>query len=213
MSHSPDNSDRFQSMTVVSPLPPPPAGRRRMAALAVLGLLLASCGPMAPPLNLPPAANRLSQDPTSAALHGAAEAFSDPSRLQGRPGQAAIAVAQLEYLAVEIPSGRDLRQWGIVAPALQGARGEVRRYLGIPDAAPPQAVIDALTAAASAPAGDAVAPASLPPALFPAGGTEVWHRLAALPRLPQANAATSLALRSWEFGPLDVMDFASLQRR
>lgn len=190
---------------------------RRAALLPGLALglgLLAGCAlaPPEPPVALPPLAARGAPAPTTAALRGAAEAFAAPQRLWGRPALAAIAVAQLEYIAVELPSGR----WGdigMAAPSLLAARQEVRGALGIASTAPPQAVIDALVAAASAPGGDPAAPGLLPEGLFPLGGAEVWRRLGQLPRLPQANAATQRALRHWEFGPEEPYDMVRLFRR
>ncbi|MDJ0389472.1 hypothetical protein QMO56_15245 [Roseomonas sp. E05] len=174
---------------------------RRGAIFAGLFLALAGCATPVPPLRLPAAAVGQAQDPLEAALRGAAAAFASPGSLRGQPARAALAVAQLEFLAVEIPAGRSSREFGsLAAPGLQAARYEVRGTLGIPSDAPPQAVINALTAAAAAPGAEAAA-AQLPPALFPAGGAETWRRLATLPRLPQANAATQRALRQWEFGP------------
>ncbi|MBV1798867.1 hypothetical protein [Siccirubricoccus sp. G192] len=67
--------------------------------------------------------------------------------------------------------------------------------LGIPPAAPPQAVVDALYAASRAlRVGDTMAAERiLAPPLFTAGGGATLQRLAALPPLPSANFATSLA--------------------
>ena len=169
--------------------------------------MLAGCVAPPPSVSLPPIAQGASSDPLEAALYGAADAFAAPARLRANPAAAAVAVAQLEYLAVEIPAGRYLRPLGsLVGPALQSARYEMRRYLGIPQTAAPQAVIDALTAAVSlSSSGPAAAAAQLPASLFPEGGTEAWHRLADMPRLPQVNSATQMALRQWLFGPPEQM--------
>lgn len=187
----------------------------RRCSAVLLAAVLAACAatPQSPPVLLPAAAARGAPSPQAAALRGSAEAFASPDRLQGRPALAAIAVAQLEWLAAEIPSGRDLRDWGYAGPALLSARHEVRAWLGVLQQAPPQAVVDALVAAATVPGGDPAAPAALPPALFPAGGGETWRRLAAMPRLPQANSATAMALRSFEFGPIEHYDTVRLFRR
>ncbi|PHK95606.1 hypothetical protein CR162_07080 [Pseudoroseomonas rhizosphaerae] len=185
----------------------------RCAALAAGLALLAGCAlaPPEPPVTLPPVAARGAPAPATAAVRGAAAAFSAPERLHGRPALAAIAVAQLEYLAVELPSGR-WGEVGMVSPSLLAARQEVRGALGISSGADPQAVIDSLAAAATAPGGDPAAPALLPRTLFPLGGEETWRRLGRLPRLPQANAATLRALRHWEFGPEEPFDISSLRR-
>ncbi len=151
-------------------------------------------------------------NPTTAALRGAAAAFAAPVRLQGRPSLAALAVAQLEYLAVELPSGRVSGDIGMIAPMLQAARSEVRAWLDIDEAVPPQQVIDAMAAAASAPGGEPAAAGQIPPALSAAGPEALWRRLGAMPRLPQANAATRAALRYWEFGPMEDFDIGFLRR-
>lgn len=192
---------------------PRPAVSRPALGLA-LGLVLAGCAlaPPTPPVTLPVAAARGAPAPATAAIRGAAAAFSAPERLHGRPALAALAVAQLEYIAVELPSGR-FGDVGMVSPSLLAARDEVRGALGIPSTAPPQAVIDAMAAAATAPGGDPAGPAALPPGLFPLGGAEVWRRLGQLPRLPQANAGTLRALRHWEFGPEEPFEMSSLSRR
>ena len=173
----------------------------RGAILAGMFLVLAGCATPVPPLRLPAAVVGQTRDPLEGSLRGAAAAFAAPGSLQGQPALAARAVAQLEFLAVEIPAGRSSREFGsLIAPGLQAARYEVRSTLGIPSDAPPQAVIDALAAAASAPTAQAAA-AQLPATLFPAGGAETWRRLGDLPRLPQANAATQRAVFEWDFGP------------
>jgi hypothetical protein len=156
---------------------------------------LAGCA-APPPATLPPAAMRTDYDPLHAAIRGSADAFAYPETLINRPREAAIAVAQLEFLAVEMMTPRrSLDFSGIIAPALQSARYEVRAWLGIPGSAPPQAVIDALTANP---------PQLAQPALFTAGPEETLRRLSAMPRLPQANTATAAARQELEFGPPDV---------
>ncbi|WP_159995724.1 hypothetical protein [Roseomonas sp. 18066] len=183
-----------------------------MTRRATLLLLLAGCVAPPPPVSLPPAAVTAAPNPTTAALRAAAAAFAAPGKLQGRPSLAALAVAQLEYLAVEMPSGRVSGDIGMVAPMLLAARSEVRSWLGIDEAVPPQQVIDAMTAAATAPGGEPVAPGQFPAGLSSAGPDGLWQRLGAMPRLPQANAATRMALRYWEFGPLEDFDIGFLRR-
>ncbi|MBO1073759.1 hypothetical protein [Roseomonas marmotae] len=159
-------------------------------------LALAGCTTSPPPLVLPPAAASLDPDPVRAAIRGAQAAFADPAALAGRPREAAVAVAQLEFLSVEIMAGRtSIDLSGIIGPALEAARHEVRGQLGIPDSAPPQAVIDALLAEP---------PALAQPAIFTLGPEETLRRLSSLPRLPQANAATLAARTDMEFGPMDI---------
>ena len=173
---------------------------RSSAILLAAFFALGGCATPVPPVVLPEAVQRPTQEPMETALRGAAGTFASPGRMQGHPNEVAIAVAELEFLAVEIPAGRASRDFGsLVGPGLQAARHEVRRWLSIPEEAPPQAVIDALVFASAAPGGEGAS--RLSQDFFAAGGSETWRRLAALPRLPQANSATQRALRQWEFGP------------
>jgi len=173
---------------------------RSSAILVAAFLALSGCAAPLAPVTLPQAILRPTQEPMDMALRHAAGTFAAPARMQGHPDRVAVAVAELEYLAVEIPAGRSPRDLGsLVGPGLQAARHEVRQWLAIPDDAPPQAVVDALVSAATAPAGEGAA--RLPRSLFTAGGAETWSRLAALPRLPQANSATQRAVWQWDFGP------------
>jgi hypothetical protein len=170
-----------------------------LRSLVLSATLLSGCvaaGPPVPSVTLPPDAVQGAGDPTRAAIIGTAYAFGNPASLAGRPAEAARAVAQYEYLTVEIPTGpRWIGFSPLVGLELQKGREDMRAALGIPPAAPPQAVVDALYAASRAlQAGDAAAAERiLAPPLFLAGGAATLQRLAALPPLPRANYATSLA--------------------
>jgi hypothetical protein len=174
---------------------------RRHATGLALALLasLAACGsPQPPQTTLNAAATRLDTDPIRAAIRGAADTFAYPESVQNRPQEAATAVAQLESIAVEIMAGRtSINFSGIVGPALQGGRFEVRNYLGIAQDAPPQAVIDAMLA---------TPPALGNAAIFTAGPAETLRRLSSMPRLAQANSATAVARQQMEFGPPEFPD-------
>lgn len=172
----------------------------RVAALALL-LLATGCAevtrppPPPPPLGLVgaiPAA-----DPLRAALDAAAAAFADRgAALAGRPAEAALAVAQLEYVAANLPrSPRYAMLAGGVGRDLALAREEVRDALGIAEAAEPAEVVRALLAAARAlRAGDRqAAAAALAPPLFRPGGARSLARLGELGPLPQAAIATITA--------------------
>ncbi|MCK8786663.1 hypothetical protein M0638_20000 [Roseomonas sp. NAR14] len=172
--------------------------RRLLPALLACTLPLVACAlPPAPPTAaLPPDAVSGAGDPTRMAILNTAYAFGTPAVLSGQPGEAARAVAQVEYLAGELASGpRWIRFRGIVAPQMQGAQAELRQVLGVAPGAPPQAVVDSLYAASRAlRAGDrAGAEQALRPDLFPAGGAATLARLSALPPLPRTRAATVLA--------------------
>ncbi|MBX6742415.1 MAG: hypothetical protein QJR07_00420 [Acetobacteraceae bacterium] len=166
----------------------------------LLFLSLPGCTPPGPPplsVSLPPDAVQGAGDPTRAAIINTAYVFGNPGSIAGQPAEAARAVANYEYLAVELRFGP---RWAGFSPlvATEFAQGlqEVRNAVGIAPSAPPQPVIDALYAASRAlRAGDtASAERILSPPLFPAGGAATLQRLAALPLLPHANNATALAL-------------------
>lgn len=136
-------------------------------------------------------------DPTRAAIISTAWAFGGAERLAGRPAEAAGAVARLSYLAAEIPNGPRWRQFNpIFGVQIRQGEAEAWRALGIPDGAPPQAVVDALFAARTALlAGDMPrAESAFPPAVFPAGGRATIARLGALPAMPAAAAGTRGAM-------------------
>lgn len=174
-------------------------GRMAVFLAAPLAVALAGCtAPSPPPTALTPAATRLDADPMRAAIRGAADAFAYPEAMRGKPQEAAIAVAQLEFITTEIGAGRTTIDFtGIVAPALETGRFEARRYLGIPQDAPPQAVINALLA---------TPPDLSQSAIFTAGPAETLRRLSDMPRMPQANAATATARQQMEFGPPEFPD-------
>lgn len=183
------------------------ASRSHRQAFLALLLLAGGCAPQgggggaqpaAPPTSavLPPDAVVGAGDPTRAAILNAAYAFASPANLAGRPAEAARAVANYEFLAVELPTGP---RWREFAPTLAGelaaGRAELRGVLGIAPTAPPQAVIDSLYAASRAlRAGDtAAAERILSAPIYTAGGAATLQRLAALPPVPRANVAASHA--------------------
>jgi hypothetical protein len=175
-----------------------PLRRRHVVALPLM--LLSACVPTpAPPsASLPPDAVQGAGDPTRAAIITTANVFAAPGSIAGQPALAARAAAQLEYLAVEIPTGpRWVTLSPLVALEFRKAQPELRAALGIDPAAPPQAVIDSLYAASRAlTAGDrAAVERILAPPLYPAGAAATLQRLSAMPFLPHANSATAPALR------------------
>ncbi|WP_376092845.1 hypothetical protein ACE7GA_24430 [Roseomonas sp. CCTCC AB2023176] len=187
---------------------------RRLAGALALGLALSGCagGPAGQvDIPIPPRAAAGPYSPAANVISGAAEAFASPARLAGHPAEAAIAVARLEWLAESVPRNLEFTNYSpITGPALQAARFEVRGAVGIAPDAPAAVVVPALDRAADALLrGDAAgAEAALPAPVF-APGTVA--RLATLPRLPQANAATRRAQRDLEFGR-DEWDISALQR-
>jgi len=177
---------------------------RGIAAGLVLSLGAAALGGCTIPSNEVPPVPLLAgyggRSPVANAIEGAAEAFSSPDRLRNRPADAAVAVSRLEWEAMAIPAERGFFRFSNnTGPALMAARWEVRNVLGIDQRAPGGAVIAGMESAASALArGDAVAAGAALPA--PVFAPDTLARLAALPRLPQANHATRRAQRDVEFG-------------
>lgn len=144
-------------------------------------------------------------DPVRGAALHAPQNLGDTSRYAGRPAEAALAAAQLEFLDAELR--RNPRYAPEIDPSvtqrLGFARSEMRAQLGIRQDAPPETVIPALRAVhASLAAGSpARAEAALAGPDFPAGGAATLARLATLPRLPRtAEAAGGVAA---EFDRLD----------
>ena len=173
---------------------------RRAACLAALGLL-AGCAGMPPPqeARLPEAQGAAAiLDPTRQAIFHASSAFASRTPMAGRPAEAAQAISEAEFLAVEL---RTHSRWTEMSPLVtigfEQARPEWRAALGIDPNAPPQAVIDALTRVRLAFGGQdpAAAAAALAPPLFTPGGQAALARLAALPPLPRTARAASMAER------------------
>lgn len=162
-------------------------------------LTLGACAlPALPPsASLPQDATAGAGDPLRSAAATTSMAFSDQATLAGRPAQAARAVAQMEYLAVEMPADpRLVSLSSTVLGGLETAKVEWRTALGIPATAPAQPVINSLYAAARALGSGQpeAAAAALPVAIFPRGGQATLTRLAALPPLPATNRAAVSAL-------------------
>jgi hypothetical protein len=173
---------------------------RRRHALLALPLLAAGCaasdGPMFQQASLPRGFTDGAGDPLRAAILQANAAFSNPASLQGNPAAAARAIAEMEFLAVQLPGNPTIPgNTGLVQPMLFGARSEWRRALGISHEVAAQPVINALFAAAGAlDAGQReAAAAALPRDVFGLGGAGTVERLGALPPLPQTAAAANAA--------------------
>lgn len=179
-----------------------PAFARRACVAALLAAAAAGAGCTPGPnysprdwVTLPPDAVLGAGDPTRAAILNSAYAFGTPQSLAGRPAEAAVAVAQLDYLASEIPFGARWREFDpTVGLLLQRARQEVRNYVGVSQDAAPQAVIDAFYGASRALRANDTAAAEriLAPPVVPNSRQALGH-LSAMPLLPIANQATARA--------------------
>ena len=170
----------------------------RLAAMALL-LPLIACAPQqgVPYAVLPSDATTGVGDPTRAAIIGGSYTFTTPQSIAGQPAAAARAVAQLEYLATEIPTGPRWTEFSpLVAMELAGAREEMRGSLGIAPAAQPQLVVDGLYAASRAlRAGDGLAAERALAAPAFADGRITLARLQSLSPTPRARTAMALAMQ------------------
>jgi hypothetical protein len=133
-------------------------------------------------------------DPVRGAALHAPRNLGNTARWDGQPAQAAMAAAQLEFLAVEMRSNP--RYAPAVSPTvvqqLDRGRDEMRAFLGIAPDAPPQPVITSLRQAAAALRADNRAGAEAvlnQPRIFTAGPLVTLQRLAAMPRLRQVGIA------------------------
>ncbi|HEV7267054.1 MAG TPA: hypothetical protein VGN83_19390 [Falsiroseomonas sp.] len=177
--------------------------RTASLAPAVLALLaLGACGPMPPPqpsVALPASASRGAGDPLRGAILSTAYVFGQPSSVAGDPAAAAEALAQLEYLTVELagpPGNFDMDP--LVAPMMEQGRAEARTAFGFSPSVPPQRAVDALYATAGAlrAGNQAAARAAIAPLAGPDQADAALQRLAALPYLPAAASATARAQSS-----------------
>ena len=163
---------------------------------------LPGCEELRPPATVPPAVlagTPGTGGPLRAAVAATAEAFTNQGAgLQGRPAEAALAIARLEALEMEVA---DRRAWPALSPsigiAMRTARDETRAALGVAQRAPGADVVRALAqVAARLRAGDrAGAAAALPAGLFEPGGEATLDRLGALGPLPAAEQATAALAR------------------
>lgn len=174
--------------------------KRRVLLLAPIALF--GCEELRTPATLPPtilAGAPGSGAPLRAAVFAAAAAFTNQgAAVQGRPADAALAIARLEALEMEVA---DRRAWPALSPsvgiAMRTARDETRAALGIAQRAPGGDVVRALSLTASRlRAGDrGGAAAALPAILFEPGGEATLDRLGAIGPLPAAEQATAALAR------------------
>ncbi|MCW8084552.1 hypothetical protein [Sabulicella glaciei] len=166
---------------------------RRRSFLVLLPLAACAEGAL-PPVEyarLPPGSVEGAGDPTRAAVLRASYAFANPATLANRPGAAAAAIIDMEYLAASLPTDPRYNQRDPLLPVrLRQARQEWRGVLGIPPEVPAQAVIDRMARIASD------EQSGIPPRDDPA----LIARLATLPRLPRtveaANSAAQVQLQT-----------------
>lgn len=169
---------------------------RRVALLGGLGALAGCATGPYPTAVLPSYGASVTLDPARQSIIQTAYVFASPGSMAGRPWEAAQAISEAEFLAVELNYGqRWIEMSPLVKQAFVQARPEWRGALGIDLAAPPQAVIDAFTSLRLAYGAQdaAAAAAALQPPLFTPGGAATIARLANLPPLPRTAWAASMA--------------------
>ncbi len=173
----------------------------KRSLLLALPLLAACSGPLltAPPgewATLPRDAVAGAGDPTRSVVLSTAAVFGDRTPSAGQPAAAARGIAQMEFLAVTLPSDNTFSNASpTLAPQFATARREWRSALDITPDAPAQTIIDSLYMAGRAlDAGqrDAAA-AALSPTVFRRGGSATLTQLASLPSLPNTAAAAATA--------------------
>lgn len=141
-----------------------------VATLAILALAACAQSPATAPPTPPATEGRSLQDPIVLARQNAIAFFRRPPA--GQPASAAVAFANIEYLADAVPADP---RWstgsGTAITQLQVARGEMRRALRIAPNAPSQSVVTGLSGAAEAIRGNdrAAIAAALPRDVFTAG--------------------------------------------
>ncbi len=173
-----------------------------MFRLTLLALpLLAACASIPPSetAQLPRDAVQGAGDPTRSAVFTTNSIFAQAHPAMGDPAEAARAIAQMEFLAVDLPRNNNLSSpSATLVPELVAARREWRRVLDIAPEAPAQPVINALFAASRAlDAGQpTAAAAALPNDIFRKGGTATLAQLSSLPRLPNTAVAAATAQQS-----------------
>lgn len=173
-----------------------------MFRYALLALpLLTACAqtPLPETARLPRDAVIGAGDPARGAVFSTNAVFAQSHPAAGRPAEAARAIAQMEFLAVDLPQNNNLMSASsTLMPDLVTARREWRGVLDIAPEAPAQPVINALFAAGRAlDAGQPeAAAAALPSNIFRKGGAATLTQLAALPRLPNTASAAATAQQS-----------------
>ncbi|MDB5414569.1 MAG: hypothetical protein JWR10_2904 [Rubritepida sp.] len=149
-------------------------------------------------------------DPVRTAIISSNATFGQSRPLSGQPGAAARGIAQMEFLAVELPQNPNrYSASATLVPQLNTARQEWRTAFDIAPDATAQPVINALYAASRAlESGQRdVAAAALPTSIFRRGGAATVAQLSALPTLPNTAAAAATAQQALMQGSPSAREF------
>ncbi len=168
--------------------------------LAALALLLAGC-------SADPVGNYLGGvgDNVRGAAIYAPQTLGDTSQYRGRPAEAALAAAQLEFLTSEVQDNPRIAP--SINPALLSkllvAQAEMRQALAIAPQADATLVLTQLRRAAAAlhAGSQAGAEAALSGPAFTAGPLVTLARLGNLPRLPRVSEAAGAAAQDFISSP------------
>ncbi len=171
--------------------------RPTLAVLALAALAACAPGTLPPPgpvARLPAEAAQGGTDPTRAAILTTSYWFADRASM-ANPATAARAVANLEYLTVNLPQDPRYVSGALVPGQLLRARTELRSAIGIAPDADPQLVVDGLyVAARSLDARDRQgAVTALTAARFPDPAGSV-DRLSSMRQAPAAVEAAAAAM-------------------
>lgn len=171
----------------------------RIISLLLAGSL-AACGVLAVTVpdtsSVPPSQFSSGINPDVQAMYLVQYSFADSSRLYGRPADAAVAAATMDYVAGEFyTSPRWANISALTKEQLLQGRIEVRNALGVAPGASSTAVVKQLSAAGAALAQNdqAAALAQLGAPVFQQPPAEVLARLGNLPYLRMANVSTMRA--------------------
>ena len=168
----------------------------RSLLLALPLLVACTTLPPADTATLPRDAVTGAGDPTRTAIITTNAVFAEGRPAAGNPGSAARAIAQMEFLAVDLPLNNNVTNASPnLGSQMQAARREWRGALDIAPDAAAQPVINALYAASRALESgqrDAAA-AALPSTIFRRGGQQTLAQLSALPNMPSTAVAAATA--------------------
>lgn len=173
--------------------------------LALTALALSACGSIYVPNTaiMPRTTAGTPVMSDQGAIELSSYALGSPGRTAGDPGEAARALAAVDYLAGALYSNPHWTGFpSITKIQMVQGRDEVRSVLGVPPGTPSQVVVDDLIRASQAfDARDtAAAEAALPASVFTLGPQRTVALLTNLPYLPQANVAAQQANYAISFG-------------